>query len=430
MRLAFLVDWESNLARSWVLNMRKRGHEILVISSRSPSEGMVNPHIGSLASDSPVLSEDAVEPGTDPSLSGTSVSKGFSRPSARVLKETRLGQTLKRTVLKGTREGSSLSKALLNLRLLKTGFDARLVRTALDGFDPHILHAMRIPFEGILAAKLHLEMPLIVSIWGNDLTLYARTTRALERATRTTLRTCDALHADCRRDLALARSWGFSPRKPSLHLPSGGGVDVAFFIPSAPVRSKLRYKHGVRPEDQVVLNTRGIRAYVDNDAFIRVAIKISRHQPNVRFIGLGLAEDARYTKQVAAARLTSQIVLTKRVAQDKLLEFMQMADLYVSPTWHDGTPNSLLEAMAVGLYPVCSDLVSIREWIEPRVNGLLFPMNPDSMSLAIEEALALGSISRTEATTRNRKTVLRSASLDVVSDAAEDFYLSIAGRSQ
>ena len=43
----------------------------------------------------------------------------------------------------------------------------------------------------------------------------------------------------------------------------------------------------------------------------------------------------------------------------------------VSPSVHDGTPNSLLEAMACGCLPVAGDLDSIREWITPGENGLL-----------------------------------------------------------
>jgi hypothetical protein len=43
----------------------------------------------------------------------------------------------------------------------------------------------------------------------------------------------------------------------------------------------------------------------------------------------------------------------------------------VSPAIHDGTPNSLLEGMACGCFPVAGDLESIREWITHGQNGLL-----------------------------------------------------------
>jgi glycosyltransferase involved in cell wall biosynthesis len=68
----------------------------------------------------------------------------------------------------------------------------------------------------------------------------------------------------------------------------------------------------------------------------------------------------------------------------------QMADLFraaqivVSPSTHDGTPNTLLEAMACGCFPVAGDLDSIREWIKPGENGLLVdPGDPQALAAAI-----------------------------------------------
>ncbi len=71
-----------------------------------------------------------------------------------------------------------------------------------------------------------------------------------------------------------------------------------------------------------------------------------------------------------------------------------MADLFrrarvaVSPTTHDGTPNTLLEAMACGCFPVAGDLEPLREWITPGENGLLVdPTQPQSLAQAILAAL-------------------------------------------
>ena len=41
----------------------------------------------------------------------------------------------------------------------------------------------------------------------------------------------------------------------------------------------------------------------------------------------------------------------------------------VSPSTHDGTPNTLLEGMACGSFPIVGDLESLREWIEPGLTG-------------------------------------------------------------
>ena len=71
-----------------------------------------------------------------------------------------------------------------------------------------------------------------------------------------------------------------------------------------------------------------------------------------------------------------------------------MADVYrrtqilVSPSIHDGTPNTLLEGMACGCFPIAGDLASIREWITPNENGLLFDStNSQSIADAIVTAI-------------------------------------------
>jgi glycosyltransferase involved in cell wall biosynthesis len=64
------------------------------------------------------------------------------------------------------------------------------------------------------------------------------------------------------------------------------------------------------------------------------------------------------------------------------------AAVAVSPSTHDGTPNTLLEAMACGCFPVAGDLESLREWINPDVNGLLVdPGDPHALADAILTAL-------------------------------------------
>jgi len=64
------------------------------------------------------------------------------------------------------------------------------------------------------------------------------------------------------------------------------------------------------------------------------------------------------------------------------------AQIVVSPSIHDGTPNSLLEGMACGWFPIAGLLAWTRERITPAQNGLLVdPNNPQSIADAILTAL-------------------------------------------
>ena len=98
---------------------------------------------------------------------------------------------------------------------------------ALREFQPDLVHALRIPYEGMLAAYTPPEIPFAVFIWGNDLTLHAPSSPLLSAATRRVLARADGLMADAARDLRLAHQWGLLENVPVEEVPSSGGLDMA-----------------------------------------------------------------------------------------------------------------------------------------------------------------------------------------------------------
>jgi len=107
---------------------------------------------------------------------------------------------------------------------------ARRLNEVIAAVEPELVHAMRIPYEGMLAALAQPQAPLLVSVWGNDFTLHAPSTPWMRRYTRQALQGAQALHTDCQRDLRLARAWGFSAEKPAVVLPGAGESSQSFSI--------------------------------------------------------------------------------------------------------------------------------------------------------------------------------------------------------
>jgi glycosyltransferase involved in cell wall biosynthesis len=97
----------------------------------------------------------------------------------------------------------------------------------------------------------------------------------------------------------------------------------------------------------------------------------------------------------------------------------------VSPSTHDGTPNSLLEAMACGVFPICGDLESIREWIDHEENGLLIdPNDPKSLADAIVRALKDSAL-RNRAAKLNAQIIADRADYGKNMEKAEEFYKTV-----
>ena len=69
------------------------------------------------------------------------------------------------------------------------------------------------------------------------------------------------------------------------------------------------------------------------------------------------------------------VELLPPLSHAQMAEVFRRAQIVASPSIHDGTPNTLLEGIACGCFPVAGDLESIREWITPNENGLLFDSN-------------------------------------------------------
>jgi glycosyltransferase involved in cell wall biosynthesis len=110
------------------------------------------------------------------------------------------------------------------------------------------------------------------------------------------------------------------------------------------------------------------------------------------------------------------------LAPPDLARLLQEVAIVASPTISDGTPNSMLEAMACGAFPVMSDLESNREWIAAGENGLTFDPN-DPQDLAAKLATALDDISlRQEAQRINYNIVRKRVDYGRVMPAVRQFY--------
>ena len=301
------------------------------------------------------------------------------------------------------------------------------LRRIIKKVKPDAVHALRIPFEGMLGAQLPKGIPFAVSIWGNDLTLHAKGSALMGRETTKVLRRADALAADAARDIRLGRIWGFDPDKQTLVVPGNGGISLSDICLTA---DDGQVNLGWLPQDwHIVINPRGFRTgSVRNDTFFKsIPIVLSR-MPNTLFLCCSMARQPEALEWVDKLKIEKNVVLLPTLAQTDLWPLFRRAECTVSVSQHDGTPNSLLEAMALGCFPVAGDIESIREWITPGVNGILVdPDSPEQLANAILCAVSNPHL-RAAAADSNRSIIQHRAEKSVVSAAVAAFYRQLAGK--
>jgi glycosyltransferase involved in cell wall biosynthesis len=302
----------------------------------------------------------------------------------------------------------------------------RVVRRA----KPDVVHGLRIPFEAVAArVACPPSVPLAVSIWGNDLTHLAARSRLTRRATRRVLERTDLLFADCQRDIDLSATWGRRSAIPTAILPGGGGIDLSGLADSdglAAARLSDRERSGHR----LVVNARGARPYVCNDVLLdALALMAADLDPGVRVVFVDSAHDAALRHAVDRHRLRDKIVIMGKHSRPEVLSLFGRAEVSVSITDQDGTPNTLLEAMAAGAIPVCSDLPSIREWIEHGGNGFLAAFNdPQAVASALRLALGLSDAERNAIITKNGLIVAARAERGRAGRQAAEMYHRVLAR--
>jgi glycosyltransferase involved in cell wall biosynthesis len=241
-------------------------------------------------------------------------------------------------------------------------------RSLVEKIQPDLIHAMRIPFEGMLASATPEGIPLVISIWGNDLTLHARGSVLMADFTHRALKRVNGLIADTIRDIRLAKEFGFPAERPSLIVPGGGGIHLNEIHP----RSGSTALPEELPDVPIVVNPRGQRpGSLRQDIFFQAIPLVLKNFPQTLFICPPLAGDKEIEHWVDSLGIRTNTRLWPSLNRSQMWSLYLKARVYVSPSVHDGTPNSLLEAMACGCFPVVGDIESMREWVTPGVNGLL-----------------------------------------------------------
>jgi glycosyltransferase involved in cell wall biosynthesis len=95
-------------------------------------------------------------------------------------------------------------------------------------------------------------------------------------------------------------------------------------------------------------------------------------------VGYGPLE-AAIRQQIHDQQLEEQVTLTGQLTQDQLIDYYQQADIFALPCLvtdegdRDGIPNVLLEAMAMALPLISTDISGISELVNSEKNGILVP---------------------------------------------------------
>lgn len=83
------------------------------------------------------------------------------------------------------------------------------------------------------------------------------------------------------------------------------------------------------------------------------------------------------------------LVIRNLIPNNRLPQELNQCELFILPSFHEGNPKSLLEAMACGLPVIGTDVEGIREIVDNGKNGLLCGTDVESIRSAIKKLLSM-----------------------------------------
>ncbi len=305
------------------------------------------------------------------------------------------------------------------------------LRRFIRQWQPDILHAHRVNSAGWLAAASGFH-PYVVTPWGSDVYQQPQRSRIARLLAWYTLRRADLI-------TAISQAIGeqviqLGARADSLsHVQFGVELDI--FFPNVPASQEsidLRRHWSLPANARLVLSARAVHPIYNLDVILQTIPLVRQSFPEAIFIFLDYNTSPEYKMQLDAMIMELGLEafirwLPRTSSRIEMAELYRLSEVVVSVPTTDGTPVSVMEAMACGKPVVSTDLPSLREFIVSGENGWLVPVHQVSpLAEAINQLLAQPD-QAAEFGRKAHQVVAEKANLEVEMQRMEAMYYQLAG---
>jgi glycosyltransferase involved in cell wall biosynthesis len=155
---------------------------------------------------------------------------------------------------------------------------------------------------------------------------------------------------------------------------------------------------------------------------------ICKERPELYFIIAGKGRDLnKLIKKIKNAGLQDRFIFLGQVNKDNLVKLYQNATLFILPSYHEGLPSVVLEAMSCSLPVIVTDVRGNRDLITQGENGIIIPpKEPKKIAEAIN--MLLGDKKLRQYLGENaRNTIIKNYTWDIIANKMLNYYESLIG---
>lgn len=249
----------------------------------------------------------------------------------------------------------------------------------INSIKPDVIHSFEMqncsyPILNTLARFS--EIPWIYSCWGSDLFYYKNLYKHRKKIKKVLSRV-DFLQTDCIRDCEIAKDLGFDGKCLPI-IPGGSGYKI---------EELLHFKQEF--ESRKIILVKGYQHNFGRALHVIKALeKNTEYFKDYKIIVFGA--HLNVINYINDHNLPFKVFDRNQLTNNEVLKLMGKALIYVGNSVSDGMPNTLLEAIVMGAFPIQSNPGNATaEIIEDGINGLLIqdPEDVDNIASLILQAI-------------------------------------------
>lgn len=253
------------------------------------------------------------------------------------------------------------------------GIRDRALKKVLDREKFDVVNVQMLLGDGV-AATLASPSPVVLTLYGSDVYQRDRLPEEYLRRLPEALRRAHTIHA-CSNHMAeeLVRIGA-----PAEHIVTFQyGIDPEAFAPVLDADRPPR-----------IISSRQLKPLYRVHLVVEAMVAVLKRFPDARLVIYDTGpEEPRLRETVTHLGISDAVEFLGFQPPEKLAEDLGSSAVWASMAESDGTPISLLEAMAAGAFPVVADLPTLHEWITPETAAFVGDPNAETVANALIGAL-------------------------------------------
>ncbi|SKB60021.1 glycosyltransferase family 4 protein [Dyadobacter psychrophilus] len=166
---------------------------------------------------------------------------------------------------------------------------------------------------------------------------------------------------------------------------SSNGIDLDYFAVNAKLLAEsrdFRKQHGIQEHDTVLAFMGRLANYKGVNELVKAFQILEKRHQNLKLILIGAPEDLNPLEETTDSEIINNKSIIAVGHQNDVRKFLAASDIFVFPSYREGFPQALLQASAMGIPCIASNINGCNEMIEDGKTGIL--IQPKSVEAIVE----------------------------------------------